>query len=613
MSGICGFAYSDGRSAEHEAIEAMTCVLDFRGPDGHAVHCDGPFAFGHTLLRTGPAAAREHQTLTLDGQAWITADARLDAREELVSRLRGAGRAATRDCSDAELILQAYLAWDEACPQHLLGDFCFAIWDSRSRRLFCARDHFGIRPFFYACVKEGVVFSNTLDCVRAHPAVGDALNELAIADFLVFGELLEPHMTAFTEIRRLQPGHSLTWASGAPHVRAYWTLPRELPVRFRPAGDYVECFREVFDRAVADRLRTQRVGVEMTGGLDSTSVAATAHSILSARGEPFEFCAYTGVYEGVIRDEEGRYAAEVARHVGFDLRLFVADGYRFYGRFDTPDARQPEPFHDPTCVERRDTCREMSGRARVFLTGWDGDIWLNESPKPYLRTLLREGRWLRAAADGLHYAAWQGHWFPRAWRDALLRTGGRTMGEGDVEKAYPPWIPAALEAKWGLRERWQSQHGRRGEPHALRPYAFRAYDYLVRASNHFDYYDPALTGAAVEYRHPFMDLRLAEFCLSLPVTPWCVQKHVLREAMRNRLPAAVLARPKTPLGPHRLVMTKRDESAWAAGIDAEPGLDRYVEAAKLELGCARSGPARVWRDLRAVSLNHWLRHLRVAA
>jgi len=167
--------------------------------------------FGHTLLSTTDDAALDRQPYSLDDSLWITADARIDGRQDLVAALRDAGEVVAGEATDAELVLHAYRAWGERCVDRLLGDFAFGIWDQRQRRLFCARDHFGVKPFFYAEPRGAFIFSNTLECVRRHPGVTSALDDLSIADFLLFEYNQRLDATAFAEIRRLPPGHALTW------------------------------------------------------------------------------------------------------------------------------------------------------------------------------------------------------------------------------------------------------------------------------------------------------------------------------------------------------------------------------------------------------------------
>ncbi|MGH9727001.1 MAG: asparagine synthetase B family protein, partial [Candidatus Acidiferrales bacterium] len=128
----------------------MTKSLSFRGPDAQEIRVEGPVGLGHALLSHANESAHEHQPATIDGCTWVTADVRLDARRELVDALRSGGRDANLSNTDVQLLLQSYEVWGEGCVDHLLGDFAFAIWDARRQQIFCASDHFGIRPLYFA-------------------------------------------------------------------------------------------------------------------------------------------------------------------------------------------------------------------------------------------------------------------------------------------------------------------------------------------------------------------------------------------------------------------------------------------------------------------------------
>ena len=160
---------------------------------------------GHSMLRTTRESFGELQPAVFKGRYWITADARLDGRAELLAALDLSGSGIGHSVPDSELILRAYAKWGSACVEHMRGDFSFAIWDAPNKQLFCARDQFGIKPFYYASVGSILVFSNTLDCVRRHPAISGRLNDLAIADFLLFDVIQEPAATSFADIHRLPP------------------------------------------------------------------------------------------------------------------------------------------------------------------------------------------------------------------------------------------------------------------------------------------------------------------------------------------------------------------------------------------------------------------------
>ena len=205
MSGIVGIINLEGATVDRQLLQQMTEFMAYRGPDVQDIWVDGNVGFGHALLRTTSESLGEQQPCSLDGEVWITADARIDNRAELIEKLNSSIDLKT--VTDVELILRAYQVWEEDCVKHLLGDFAFAIWDSRVQRLFCARDHFGVKPFYYARVGNSLIFGNTLNGVRIHPQVSDELNDLAIADFLLFGYNQELDTTTFADIQRLPPAH----------------------------------------------------------------------------------------------------------------------------------------------------------------------------------------------------------------------------------------------------------------------------------------------------------------------------------------------------------------------------------------------------------------------
>jgi asparagine synthase (glutamine-hydrolysing) len=307
VSGFIAIFHGDGTHVEPSILRKHVEFLAFRGPDAQHIWSDGPVGLGHALLARSPEARNERQPFSLGRDAWIVADARVDARKDLLSALARESAehaAASTDASDAELILRAYLAWGEECVQHLLGDFAFVIWDSSRRRLFAARDQLGVKPLFYAETGGALLVSNTLDCLRQQPAVSDRLNDLAIADFLLFDMIQEPSASAFQDIRRLPAAHTLTFHDGRISVCRYWNLPVTTPVRYRRAAEYVEHFRELLDAAVSDRLRGGNAGMLMSGGLDSPTVAASAKRILLRQGNPNGLRAYTEVFDHLIPHEE---------------------------------------------------------------------------------------------------------------------------------------------------------------------------------------------------------------------------------------------------------------------------------------------------------------------
>jgi asparagine synthase (glutamine-hydrolysing) len=247
MSGIVGVVQFDGSLVAAGLLRKLTDLLTFRGPDRQHIWIKDNVGFGHTLFKTTDESALDCQPLTLDENAWIVADARVDAREALMAELKAGGETGLlqSSCADAELILRAYRCWGTACVEHLLGDFAFGIWDDARQQLFCARDHMGVKPFYYARIGSCVIFSNTLDCIRRHPDVSDRLNDLAIADFLLFGVNQDQATTSFAEIQRLPPAHRLICSSNGLQSSRYWSMPIDEPLFYRRPDEYIDQFHDL--------------------------------------------------------------------------------------------------------------------------------------------------------------------------------------------------------------------------------------------------------------------------------------------------------------------------------------------------------------------------------
>lgn len=606
MSGIVGLLNADHSPADCGLLRRLTGALANRGPDAQAVWQEGPVGLGHTLLATTPEAARERQPCGLDGRTWVTADSRIDGREALVQALAADGRSGLGGATDAELILHAYAAWGEDCVGRLLGDFSFAVWDGPRRRLFCARDHFGVKPFYYATPGGGLAFSNTLDCLLAHPAVSGRLNDLAVADFLVFGHNQDLATTTFAEVQRLPPAHTLTWSEGELRLRRYWSLPVDGRVRYRRAEDYVEHFRALLRQAVADRLRTRRVAVYMSGGLDSTALAATAREVLAGGGAGFDLRAYTLVWDRLIPDEERHYAGVAAAALGVPVRYLAADDYRPFEGWDRPGLRTAEPTDEPLVAALFDQIDLVVPHSRVALTGQGADVALYPSPD-YLPGLLKRLRWGRWLAEVGRFA-----WRRRRLPPLGLRTRLRAwLGRHWRAAPYPPWLNREFESRLGLRERWERLSREPQSAHPTRPRAHAALQspYWVRL---FEGFDPGVTRRPVEFRHPFFDVRLLEFLLALPPLPWFVDKELLRVALRGVLPDAVRLRPKRPLAGDPLrELARRGEVCWRDHLALIQGLAYYIDVDEFR----RTADAPGWgtRDggamVAPLSLGYWFRHL----
>ena len=493
---------------------------------------------------------------------WLKANARIDGRDELIRKL-----AVTNSPTDDELILHAYEAWGEDCVKHLIGDFAFAIWDGR--RLFCARDHFGVKPFFFTHTPESFNFSSVLNELR--PTVSDKLNEIAIGDYLLFGVNQDQSTTIFEDIKRLPPGHTLTVAKDAIKIQRYWTPSLPAEVRFRDQESYVERFRELFALAVADRLRIDRVAISMSGGLDSTSLAAVART-------QTDISAFSVVYDELIPDEERHYSTLAAQHLGIPITHVSADRYALFDE-QAGKLNQPEPFLiSPLTGQFNDLLRHCAGFSNVALTGYDGDAFMHEPQPSRLQIRSRIRRMLRKT------------------------------------DFFPGWIDASFAVRTDLRERWRGFWNNPVNPDnpvnllKRRPAAMRALNANIWTSL-FEGYDRGSTGLDLDVRHPFLDLRLVNYLLAIPTTPWCVNKHILREAMKDQLPANVLNRPKTGLaGDPALQLVRRASVRWLDSFEVSPQLRAFVNLDHRRPIAHEDTPDALWASLRVFALNYWLTH-----
>ena len=488
----------------------------------------------------------------------ITANARIDGREELIAKLRDK-LTLEQAPSDEELILYAYEAWGEDCVKHLFGDFAFAIWDNRLQRFFCARDHFGVKPFFFTHIADSFNFSSNLNELRLDPRVSDALNEIAIGDYLLFGVNQDLSTTTFKDIQRLPPGHSLTVANESIKTRRYWTPETSNEIRFRDRESYVERFSELLSRAVEDRLRTDRVSISMSGGLDSTAVAAVANGKLGARSVH----AFSVVYDSLIPDEERHYSTAAAEHLKIPITHLSADRYSLFDEQVAGDMDQPEPFLiSPLTGQFNDLLRLCAGFAPVALTGYDGDAFMNEPQRSRfkIRTRLK-----------------------------------RLLGKRTPEPLLPEWIDESFARRTNLLKRWKQPSidpASSGNP-------------IWTAL--FEGYDPGATKLPLEVRHPFMDVRLVEYLLAIPAVPWRVNKHILRLAMKDRLPAPVINRPKTPLLTDPALQLVRHASVrWLDSFEVNPQLRAFVNLNLRRPLADEQTSDGLWASLRIFALNYWL-------
>ena len=598
MSGIVGIFHHDGRPVDREVLQKLVNAIRFRGPDAQQTWIEGNIGFGHTMLRTTWEAEHEHQPLTLDGRAWLVADARVDYREELIAKLVEKPETSPNRTPDAELILRAYQQWGAQCVEHLRGDFAFAIWDARERKLFCARDHFGVKPFYYAELGETFVFSNDLRCLRRYPGISQELNEQALIDYLAFGHNRDPRTTSFASIQKLPAAHVLSVGEKS-HATAsrFWAL-QEGAIRYRKAQEYVDHFRELLTRSVQDRARCDAVSVFMSGGLDSTAVAALAKADVPGR-PPTKLKAFTVVEETLGADPERTYSKIAADYLGIPIQYLELANYDFFPEGDGRQFQFSEPDENLFASARAESLERVSRFSRVGVEAAGGDVVLLPSHASQAASPQLFGQMLASFLS----VSWA--------HRRLARVGLRTLFRGEGQSAFsrplPEWIPEDLVRCYGLEPRWKKllDPDEGGTPRS------RARGLLsdVSWSCRFEADCGGPGEHHVEMRYPFFDVALVDFTFALPLLPWFVEKHLLRRAMKGSLPDTIRLRPKTRLRHDPLLGRKRRIEPEIRAFCPSPRLAQLLHwqpDAREKLDWDFFG---VWPLLRLMSLDRWLRNL----
>ena len=356
---------------------------------------------------------------------------------------------------------------------------------------------------------------------------------------------------------------------------------------------------------MSDRLRTDRVAVSFSGGLDSTTLAAVAKGELASAGGDFGLRAHTISYEGLIPDQEPRFARIAADALKIPLDVYRADADPPLAGWQEPAWVTPEPSTDSSERVRIEMMAGVARDARVVLTGFDGDalctVWLAS----HFRGLVRSRRLKRAMADARWLASTQHSLPPLGIRSWLRGPANRRR----VAARFPPWIAGDLAARYDLRHRWQGVLAARRPPD--RDVRADAVELITGGAltGAFDFWDPALTAQPVVGRHPLSDLRVIEFLFSLPPIPWAVNKTLLRQAAQLRsLPRSISDRPKSPLaGNPAEVLVRRAGDAADRRLKPSAALGGYLATEQLPSLAAVAGTEYFWPALCAFSLEHWLR------
>lgn len=639
MTALAGLWRLDGRPDAKQQCARSLSAQQIYGNDATNIWSSGDVALGRALMRILPEDVFDRQPLVgANGRFIVIADLRIDNRDELIRKLEIATDQARSMC-DTAILLVAIEKWEELCFEHLVGDYACVIWDCSRQILFLARDPLGQRPLHYHRGAQFFAFSSMPKGLHALAEVPYAADEDRIAEHLALLPLAGTK-TYFRDVERVEPGHVVQVSRCGLTARRHWQ-PICRPISLRSSSDYSDALRELLDEAVRCRLRgADRVAAHLSGGLDSSAVAATAARLLAAKGG--KVTAFTAVpregYDGFVPRnrivDEGPYAALTAKLYSNMEHVLIRCPER--GPADDLDLTFQLCELPATNVANNGWVYAVGDAARqrglrVLLTGNMGNMGLSYDGLAYLVELWGNGSWVR--------------WLREA---SALVAQGRMRWRGVLAATWGPWVPAPLWI-WMSRlvaatvadtsaysainpeRRKEINFDARAKAaglDALRPARNGVAERMeiLRECDFGNYNKGMLAGWGIDLRDPTADRRLIEFCLQVPMNEFLgggVPKSLARRTLADRLPKTVVDEQRRGLQAadwhETLTATRRRVVAELDHLDECPAAVKALDLRRLRHlvenwptdGWERDKIAIPYREvlLKGISFGHFLRRV----
>jgi asparagine synthase (glutamine-hydrolysing) len=547
MCGIAGVVNLDKRPLGEELLRSMADAEAHRGPDDSGVFVADSAGLCHRRLSIIDLSKDAHQPMpNEDSRIFIVHNGEIYNYIELAGELKALGHA-FRSKSDTEVILHAYEEWGEDCLKRFNGMWAFAILDLRKDVLFCSRDRFGVKPFYYFMDGKVFAFSSEIKALLRHPAVARQPNDRAIFTYLAsgYGYTDTSDETFFSGIRQLKPAHYLKLSIKDKKVsqERYWDIDPAKKIVIRDEDDIYRKFLNLFQDSIRLRLRSDvPVGVSLSGGLDSSSIACvTAQLTDGSKIESFSSCFDESQYD------ERKFIKPVLEKTGAKANFIFTKPEDLFGELDRIIWHQEEPYSTLSIFPQWSVMRLAREKGiKVLLTGQGGDETLGGYDKYYyylFADLLYSLEWKKASEEMGLYGKIKGG------RGGILTETAKII----ASNIMPHSIRRALPGNKRFPDYMNEDFARHGTNRIFTEKKFASilnndlYNALkispLPSLLHID--DRSSMAHSVESRAPFLDYRLVEFLFSLGPEFKIREgqtKYVLRRSLKGILPDEVRTR-----------------------------------------------------------------------
>jgi Asparagine synthase (glutamine-hydrolyzing) len=552
--------YKKGTVNSEEADDMMKKLGKVKHDKSSVFSSKNYFAGCYQLFINEESVCEELPFDDIGSDLVLNADVILFNREELITELMI--KKEKNDLSDSQLVLLAYKKWNTACVDHLVGHFAIVVWDRNKQELFIARDHTGKKTFYYYNSEDVFVFSSLMEPIFEINQVERKLNDIYIADFLSIISVRHdsnPINTIYEDILQLPAAHTMSVSKNSLSIREYWRVQKNKKIKYASNEEYEEAFRKLFRKVVKSRIRTNKnIGISLSGGLDSTSVACYASEELKKQGKLLY--SYTQVpmkgYINYIPEnklaDETEYVQETVRYTGNILPKYIdSEGKNMYTEIDRLLDIYEQPykiFENATWLKEIQETANLDG-CKILLNGQSGNATISWGDHGcYMQYLLKSMKFVNfyrevvaysklqkrsAIKYGLYNILTMSYTFTRILNRLKIIN---KMGNANILSPINTDFHRKMNTedrlkKLGVDNNFLKHRDSFGERCLM--LNLGAFSHLGAVSNKMSMY----TG--VEISDPTGDKRIIDFCMNLPENQWVSdgrERRLIKLAMKDSMP-----------------------------------------------------------------------------